>query len=82
MLPPPGRGFKRAGASFVVRLGTVTSPLDAWLIVPLVVFAAYLVFGVTGFGASPITIPVRCSISAPRWRSASGRAGRPTPASS
>lgn len=31
---------------------------DAPLIVPLVIFAAYLVFGITGFGASPITIPV------------------------
>jgi len=28
------------------------------LLVPLVIFAAYLVFGITGFGASPITIPV------------------------
>lgn len=28
------------------------------LLVPLVTFAAYLVFGITGFGASPITIPV------------------------
>jgi len=36
----------------------VTSPHDVLLIVPLVIFAAYLVFGITGFGASPITIPV------------------------
>jgi uncharacterized membrane protein YfcA len=28
------------------------------LLVALVVFTAYLVFGITGFGASPITIPV------------------------
>lgn len=28
------------------------------IVVALVVFAGYLVFGVTGFGASPITIPV------------------------
>ena len=28
------------------------------LLVPLVIFVAYLVFGITGFGASPITIPV------------------------
>jgi uncharacterized protein len=28
------------------------------LLVPVVIFAAYLVFGITGFGASPITIPV------------------------
>ena len=33
-------------------------PHDALLLVPLVVFAGYLVFGVTGFGASPITIPL------------------------
>jgi uncharacterized membrane protein YfcA len=30
----------------------------ALIVVVLVVFVAYLVFGVTGFGASPITIPV------------------------
>jgi uncharacterized membrane protein YfcA len=36
----------------------VTIPLDVLLLVPLVIFAAYLVFGITGFGASPITIPV------------------------
>jgi len=37
----------------------VTGPHDGLLlVVPLVVFAAYLVFGITGFGASPITIPV------------------------
>jgi uncharacterized membrane protein YfcA len=35
----------------------VTSPSDV-LLVTVVVFAAYLVFGLTGFGASPITIPV------------------------
>jgi uncharacterized protein len=35
----------------------VTSPHDV-LLVALVIFAAYLVFGMTGFGASPITIPV------------------------
>jgi uncharacterized membrane protein YfcA len=33
-------------------------PLEALLVVAVVVFAGYLVFGVTGFGASPITIPV------------------------
>ena len=33
-------------------------PHDALLLVPLVIFAGYLVFGITGFGASPITIPV------------------------
>ena len=37
----------------------MTGPHDGLLlVVPLVVFAAYLVFGITGFGASPITIPV------------------------
>jgi uncharacterized membrane protein YfcA len=36
--------------------GPILSP--ELLAVPLVVFAGYLVFGVTGFGASPITIPV------------------------
>ena len=33
-------------------------PLDALMFVALVIFAGYLTFGVTGFGASPITIPV------------------------
>jgi hypothetical protein len=33
-------------------------PLDTLVLVALVVFAGYLVFGVTGFGASPLTIPV------------------------
>src|SRR5207245_7793618 len=39
----------------------VTTPHDVLLLVPLVIFVifvAYLVFGITGFGASPITIPV------------------------
>ena len=36
----------------------VTIPHDVLLLVPVVIFAAYLVFGITGFGASPITIPV------------------------
>jgi len=31
---------------------------DALIIAALVVFAGYLIFGVTGFGASPVTIPV------------------------
>src|SRR5438874_13638233 len=38
--------------------GNVTGSHDVLLLVPLVIFAAYLVFGITGFGASPITIPV------------------------
>ncbi|MGH7349946.1 MAG: TSUP family transporter, partial [Candidatus Rokuibacteriota bacterium] len=33
-------------------------PPDSLLVVALVIFAGYLIFGVTGFGASPITIPV------------------------
>ena len=33
-------------------------PPDALIFVALVIFAGYLIFGVTGFGASPITIPV------------------------
>jgi uncharacterized protein len=36
----------------------VTISHDVLLVVPLVIFGAYLVFGITGFGASPITIPV------------------------
>ncbi|MGH7384213.1 MAG: TSUP family transporter, partial [Candidatus Rokuibacteriota bacterium] len=33
-------------------------PPDSLIVVALVIFAGYLIFGVTGFGASPITIPV------------------------
>ena len=33
-------------------------PVSVLILVAAVVFAGYLVFGVTGFGASPITIPV------------------------
>ena len=33
-------------------------PLPVLILVALVVFAGYMVFGVTGFGASPITIPI------------------------
>lgn len=33
-------------------------PVSVLILVALVVFAGYLVFGLTGFGASPITIPV------------------------
>jgi uncharacterized protein len=36
----------------------VPVPLSMLILVALVVFAGYMVFGVTGFGASPITIPV------------------------
>jgi uncharacterized membrane protein YfcA len=36
----------------------VTTPHDVLLLVSIVIFGAYLVFGITGFGASPITIPV------------------------
>jgi uncharacterized protein len=34
------------------------APLDALLLAALVVFLGYVVFGVTGFGASPITVPL------------------------
>ena len=33
-------------------------PPEALILVALVVFAGYVIFGVTGFGASPVTIPV------------------------
>lgn len=33
-------------------------PLDALILATLVVFSGYVVFGVTGFGASPITVPL------------------------
>jgi hypothetical protein len=36
----------------------VAIPPDALVVVACVIFAGYLVFGVTGFGASPLTIPV------------------------
>jgi hypothetical protein len=38
--------------------GGMSIPADAMIVVALVVFAGYLIFGVTGFGASPVTIPV------------------------
>jgi uncharacterized membrane protein YfcA len=38
--------------------GEVPVPVSVLIIVAIVVFAGYLVFGVTGFGASPITIPI------------------------
>jgi uncharacterized membrane protein YfcA len=38
--------------------GGVPIPPAALIVVILVIFVGYLVFGVTGFGASPITIPV------------------------
>jgi len=41
-----------------VGTASLTGSHDVLLLVPLVIFAAYLVFGITGFGASPITIPV------------------------
>ena len=37
--------------------GVLISP-EALIFVALVIFAGYVIFGVTGFGASPITIPV------------------------
>ena len=39
-------------------VGDVPFPVSVLILVGLVVFAGYMVFGVTGFGASPITIPV------------------------
>jgi uncharacterized membrane protein YfcA len=36
----------------------VPVPVSVLILVGLVVFVGYMVFGVTGFGASPITIPV------------------------
>ena len=51
----PGRLKNRRGRASV---RDVTVPLPELVLVALVVFAGYLVFGVTGFGASPITIPV------------------------
>lgn len=36
----------------------MTVPVPTLILVGLVVFAGYMMFGVTGFGASPITIPV------------------------
>jgi len=39
-------------------LGAVQAQPGTLILVVLVTFAGYLVFGVTGFGASPITIPV------------------------
>jgi len=33
-------------------------PVDSLMLAMCVVFAAYVVFGVTGFGASPITVPL------------------------
>jgi uncharacterized membrane protein YfcA len=36
--------------------------------VPLVIFVGYLVFGITGFGASPITIPVLVHLLPGGWR--------------
>src|SRR5256885_8374802 len=59
--------------------GNVTGSHDVLLLVPLVVFAAYLVFGITGFGASPITIPVLvpppAGLRAPAGRTPRSRLG-------
>jgi hypothetical protein len=38
--------------------GDVSLPIETLAMAALVVLAGYVVFGVTGFGASPITIPV------------------------
>jgi uncharacterized protein len=36
----------------------MTLPLDVLILAVIVVFVGYVVFGVTGFGASPITVPL------------------------
>src|SRR5262245_57335389 len=36
----------------------LTLPADALILAVVVVFVGYVVFGVTGFGASPITVPL------------------------
>lgn len=42
----------------MVRGGDVPISADALIVAALAVFVGYLIFGVTGFGASPVTIPV------------------------
>ena len=70
--------------------------MSVLILVGFVVFAGYMVFGVTGFGASPITIPVLVHLLpltfvlplaaildlSQRWPSGSTRAGRRTRAGS
>lgn len=51
------RGIERPMTP-VDGVGVVPIPPAALIFVALVTFAAYLGFGITGFGASPITIPV------------------------
>ena len=53
----------------------MTIPPETLIAVALVILVGYTIFGATGFGASPITIP-RSSTSARGWRSDSTRAGR------
>ena len=36
----------------------MTGDTETLLLAALIVFAGYTVFGVTGFGASPLTVPV------------------------
>ena len=71
-------------------------PPETLIVVALVILVGYTVFGATGFGASPITIPVlahvlpltfvlpwpRSWILARGWCWGFTRAGKPTPASS
>ena len=52
LLEPPGTEIPESRMPAL----PVVEPID--VLVGLVVFAGYMVFGVTGFGASPITIPV------------------------
>ena len=55
----PDRGREMA---LIDGLGAASPQPAALMAVALVVFLGYLVFGVTGFGASPITIPVLAQV--------------------
>ena len=49
---------ERPGAWIFTAVIPGASNTDTLLLAALIVFTGYLVFGVTGFGASPITVPV------------------------
>ena len=60
-------------------------PPETLIVVALVIFVGYTIFGATGFGASPITIPVLAhvlpltfvlSLAALGWLSGFIRAGK------
>jgi hypothetical protein len=40
----------------------MTLPLETLMVVMLVIFVGYTIFGATGFGASPLTIPVLAQV--------------------